>query len=249
MRIAIIGCGNLGTALAKVLSKKYDVTVTRRNVEKIRFLRDLGCEILRDNTEAVKNSDIVMLTLKKRDVLNVLNQLKKYMSSKLVISFVAGLRFKDLKFFTEKPVKAMTTMSAEFEKGITLYYSELRENDETVVERVLSSFGDVVKCSEREVDMLTAFSSSIAFIAKLYEAFVYSGLKLGFNFELSKKIALNVFDGSSELLKFYEPDEIIEKVTTPAGTTIEGLYELFRHNVEFGIMEAVAASARKLSEL
>jgi pyrroline-5-carboxylate reductase len=75
MRVAVIGGGNLGSALAKALSKRFDVVVTRRNPEKIVFLRDLGCEITRDNVKAVEKSDLVILTVKRGQVFDVLNEI------------------------------------------------------------------------------------------------------------------------------------------------------------------------------
>jgi pyrroline-5-carboxylate reductase len=244
MRIAIIGGGNLGSALAKALIKRYDVVVTRRNPERISFLKDLGCEITDDNFKAVQSSDVAILTVKKMHVRYVLNEIPK---DKITISFVAGLNFKDLEMMLKKPVKAMTMISAEFGKGISMYYSRLGEEDNDVVERVLSCFGDVIRVDERHVDILTAFASSLAFISKLYEAFVYSGLRLGYNAELAKRVALSVFEGGVELLKSYEPHEIVEKVVTPAGITIEGLCKLIERGVEFGVIDAIYTCAKKLN--
>jgi pyrroline-5-carboxylate reductase len=156
------------------------------------------------------------------------------------------LSFEELAKRLKKPVKAMTLLSAEFGKGISIYHSNLSCEDEFLVESVLSCFGDVVKGDERDVDMLTAFSSSVAFLSKIYEAFIYSALRLGFNIELAKRIALNVFEGSVELLKFYESNEVVERVTTPAGITIEGLCSLLKHGVEFGVIEAITTSAKRL---
>ncbi|AEA47288.1 pyrroline-5-carboxylate reductase family protein [Archaeoglobus veneficus] len=251
MRVAIIGCGNLGCALAKALAKRFDVIVTRRNTEKIRFLEEIRCEITSDNIEAVVGSDIVMLTVKKKDVVGVLSQIGKHLSGKVLISFVAGLGFDELKRLAPnaKIVKAMTTLSAEFGKGITTYYTDVESETQDIVrdiEKVLSCFGDVVRVgSEYEVDVTTAFSSSTAFLARIFQAFVYAGLRLGLSAELSRRIAIGVFDGTSEMLKFEKPEELILRVTTPAGTTIEGLHRLMEHRAEYAVMEAICASAEK----
>ncbi|WP_456327992.1 pyrroline-5-carboxylate reductase family protein [Archaeoglobus sp.] len=246
MKIAVIGGGNLGSALAKALVKKYDVVVTRRNPEKIDFLRELGCEITSDNAKAVQDSDIVLLTVKKSQVKDVLSEIPK---DKITVSFVAGLTFKELEMILKKPVKAMTMLSAEFGKGFSIYYSKLGDEDNDLVERVLSCFGDVFRGEERDVDNLTAFASSLAFIPKIYEAFVYSGLRLGYSSDIAKRIALQVFEGGVELLKSYEPHEIVEKIVTPAGTTIEGLCKLMERGVEFGIIDAIQACAKRFETL
>lgn len=246
MRIAVIGGGNLGSALAKALVKKFDVVVTRREVEKIDFLKDLGCEVMKDNAKAVENSDVVLLTVKKTQIDEILKEIPR---DRITISFVAGVQFDYLKTFLERPVKAMTMLSAEFGKGFSVYYSNLDEDENDVVERVLSCFGEVLRGSERDVDNLTAFASSLAFIPKIYEAFVYSGLMLGYSSEIAKKIALYVLEGGVEMLKSYEPNEVIEKIVTPGGTTIEGLRKFMENRVDFGIMDAISACAKKLERL
>ncbi len=246
MKIAVIGGGNLGSAIAKALVKKYDVVVTRRNPERIDFLKDLGCEVTDDNAYAVKNSDFVILTVKKKNLKDVLKEIDR---DKITVSFVAGVTLKELEMMLKKPVKAMTMISAEFGKSFTVYCSKLSEDENDTVERVLSCFGEVMRGDERDVDNLTAFASSLAFIPKIYEAFYYSGLRLGYGSEIAKKIALNVLEGGVELLKSYEPHEIVEKIVTPAGTTIEGLCRLMERGVEFGIIDAIQACVKKFEEL
>ncbi len=246
MRIAVIGGGNLGSALAKALVKKFDVTVTRRNPKEIEFLKDLGCEVTKDNVEAVKRANVVLITVKKSQINEILEEIPK---DRITVSFVAGVKFDQLERALEKPVKAMTMISAEFGKGFSIYHSKLGDEDNDVVERVLSCFGDVMRGDERDVDNLTAFASSLAFIPKIYEALVYSGLRLGYGHEVAKKIALHVLEGGVEMLKSYEPNEIVEKVVTPGGTTIEGLYKLMENRVDFGIMDAISACAKKLERI
>ncbi len=246
MRIAVIGGGNLGSALAKALVKKFDVTVTRRNPKEIEFLKDLGCEVTKDNVEAVKRANVVLITVKKTQIEEILDEIPK---DRITVSFVAGVKFDQLERALSKPVKAMTMISAEFGKGFSIYYSKLKDEDNDVVERVLSCFGDVMRGDERDVDNLTAFASSLAFIPKIYEAIVYSGLRLGYSHEVAKKIALQVLEGGVEMLKSYEPSEIVEKIVTPGGTTIEGLYKLMENRVDFGIMDAISACAKKLERI
>ncbi len=246
MRIAVIGGGNLGSALAKALVKKFDVVVTRRNPREIDYLKDLGCEVMKDNVEAVKKSNVVLITVKKANVDEILREIPK---DRITISFVAGIKFNQLEKILKKPVKAMTMLSAEFGKGLSMYYSKLSDDENDIVERVLLCFGEVMRGDERDVDNLTAFASSLAFIPKIYEAFVYSGLRLGYSHDVSKKIALQVLEGGVEMLKSYEPNEIVERIVTPGGTTIEGIFKFMENRVDFGIIDAISACAKKLEKI
>lgn len=195
------------------LVKKFDVVVTRRNPREIDYLKDLGCEVMKDNVEAVEKSNVVLITVKKANVDEILKEIPK---DRITISFVAGIKFNQLEKILKKPVKAMTMLSAEFGKGLSMYYSKLSDDENYIVERVLSCFGEVMRGDERDVDKLTAFASSLAFIPKIYEAFVYSGLRLGYSHDVSKKIALQVLEGGVEMLKSYEPNEIVDAISACA---------------------------------
>lgn len=251
MDVAVIGGGNLGCAVAKALAKRYRVVVTRRNVEKIRFLEDVGCEVCSDNVRAVDNSDVVFIAVKPKDVFDVLSELKDNLRDKILVSFVAGVKIDEIKDTVScKVVRAMTNISAEVGSSITAYYTQdLTPEEEFELELMLECMGDVVRVDyEKLLDAITAYSSAVAFMAKIFQSFVYAGLKLGLSKELAKKMTVGLFKGASELLDLEEPEAVIERVTTPAGTTIEGLCKLMEHRIDFGIVEAMISSAEKLSK-
>ena len=56
--IAIMGCGNIGSSIAKGLVKSgtaaKNITLTRRNPESLAEFKNVGCKITADNTFAVK---------------------------------------------------------------------------------------------------------------------------------------------------------------------------------------------------
>src|SRR4030095_3989966 len=95
-KIAIIGGGNLGTAIAEGLlkskfSKAPDITVTRRNTS-VNPLKPLGIDIISDNNAAVKKSDVVILAVKPFQTVELLKTIKKDLSAgKVLISVVTGV--------------------------------------------------------------------------------------------------------------------------------------------------------------
>jgi len=251
MDVAILGGGNLGCAIAKALVRRYGVVVTRRNVDRIRFLEDLGCSVTNDNVLAVKNSDIVFLTVKPSSVFDVLSEVREHLEDKILVSFVAGLRIDELRRLVScKIVRAMTNISAEIGRSITAYYTEdLKEGEIFELELILERLGDVVRVEREDMlDAMTAYSSAVAFLAKIYQSFVYAGLKLGLSFDLATKVTSKVFKGTADLLELESPESIIERVTTPAGTTVEGLMKLMEHRVDYGIMDAMVSSFRRLKK-
>src|ERR1700754_470130 len=101
-RIAIIGGGNLGTAIAEGLliskfSKASDITVTKRNIATLKPLKEKGVISSSDNNDAVKKSDVVILAVKPFQVAEVLNGLKKELTTdKLMISVVTGVLISEM---------------------------------------------------------------------------------------------------------------------------------------------------------
>ena len=68
-KIAIIGGGNLGSAIAEGLlkskfSKAAELTITKRNISTLKPLKEKGIEITNDNNSAVKKSDVIILAVK-----------------------------------------------------------------------------------------------------------------------------------------------------------------------------------------
>ena len=80
-KIAILGGGNLGGAIAEGLIKSQfvsseQITVTRRNTDAIHHLKALGVAVTRENDTAVKDSDVIIVSLKPYNVKEVLESVK-----------------------------------------------------------------------------------------------------------------------------------------------------------------------------
>ncbi|RLI75530.1 pyrroline-5-carboxylate reductase [Archaeoglobales archaeon] len=249
MRIAIVGYGNLGNALAKSLIKKHEIIATKRELENIKSISK-KIEVTTDNVYAVKNSDCVILTVKSKGLKTVLDEVKDNVKDKTVISFVAFVRLDEIKeqLKQAKVVRAMGNVCAEIGKSFTVYYTE-DDVDDKVID-LFSLMGRVYKAkSEEELDLMTVFSGSApAFVAKLINAFVFAGLKCGLNAELSKEVALSIFESTSKILENMKIEDLTKRITTPAGTTIEGLVTMEKYGVEFGIVDSITKAVEKISK-
>lgn len=101
-KIAIIGGGNLGTAIAEGLlkskfSKASEITVTRRNTS-VNPLKPLGIDIISDNNAAVKSSDVVILAVKPFQTVELLKAIKKDLApEKFLFPLLQELLFMILK--------------------------------------------------------------------------------------------------------------------------------------------------------
>jgi|GEM_PF-620535 pyrroline-5-carboxylate reductase len=248
-RVAVLGAGNLGSALAKALANSgYDVVATGRRESVLSELRKI-CEIYDSNKKAVGDSDVYIITVKPKDVIPLLKEIEDPAKGKIGISFSAMIRLEEMRRVTNSTfVRAMTNLFAEYGKGYTVYYGEgLGRREINEIETLLKSFGDVRRVNkEKDVDVMTAFSgSSPALVAKIIESFVYAGLKCGLNAEISKEVAISVLSSTAEYLKNRNELDLIRRITTPGGTTIEGLSKMLERGVDYGIISALESTVNK----
>ena len=101
--IAFIGAGNMATALIKGLIAKgcpcTNIWAADPNSEQLELLKNTsGISVSSDNTEVIKNADIVILAVKPQLMNDVLLPLQKVLAEKpvLLISIAAGVSLKTL---------------------------------------------------------------------------------------------------------------------------------------------------------
>ena len=110
MKIAIIGGGNLGTAIAEGLIKSKfckaaDIAITKRNITTLKALSDKGVFVTNNNNEAVKKSDLVLLAVKPFQVAEVIAGLKKDLAAKhVIVSVITGVSLADLNEMVKKKI-------------------------------------------------------------------------------------------------------------------------------------------------
>jgi pyrroline-5-carboxylate reductase len=257
--IAIIGAGVIGGAVVRCLRKSkdtYRVIATRRKIEKIRGLEGLGAEITTDNVEAAMKADIVFICVKPGDVMGILKEVKDEISGKLVVSTAAiipvdfygkvvpGARF----------VRTMPNIAAFVGESFTAYCCDgsVSDEDKEVLKRLLGTMGKYNEVEEKYMDAITGLSGSgPAYVAIVIEALMYAGLKVGLPRELSLYSSAQAVLGAARLIMDGElnASQIKDAVTTPGGTTIEGIYQLEDGKLRTALMNAVVAATEKCANI
>ncbi len=263
MKVVFIGGGVMGEAMIKsLLAKKVvaptDVVVSDIVQQRRKALEEkYGVGVTDDNRAVIAEADVVVLAVKPQELRGVLDQLKGLLSGQLVLSIVAGVSLDSLRQGLDygRLVRAMPNMPAQIGEGITAWTatSEVTNSQRSMARSILGAMGDEVYVdSEKYVDMATALSGSgPAYIFLVIEALVDAGVHIGLPRQLSEKLVIKTVLGSALAVELTgkHPAELKNMVTSPGGTTAEGLLQLEKGGIRSLLLQAVIAAYDKAKSL
>jgi len=258
LKIGIIGAGQIGSSIAKALAKsgKYRVIASRRNIEKIKHLKEIGVELTRDNRMVARESDVIFIAVKPYKVSEILKEVSDLLDGKFLISVAAATPISKIASLAPKAkiIRAMPNIGLIAKASFTAYTRgpNISESDLKVVNEILGELGAFMEVDEDLMDAITALSGSgPAYVALLIEAMAYAGLKVGLPRDLAYRSSAYTVYGTAKLLLEVglHPSTIKEMVLTPGGTTIEGIFYLEEGGVRTAVMKAVEAATRRAKEI
>jgi pyrroline-5-carboxylate reductase len=260
-KIAIIGGGNLGTAIAEGLlkgkfSKPGDITVTKRNIATLSNLKEQGVAVTDNNAGAVKKSEVIILAVKPFQVADVLNGIKKELSTdKLLISVVTGVLIQEMEGIVKKNIsyfRAMPNTAIAIQESMTCICSKnATAASLKYVNELFARLGKVVTIDEKLMEAATILAAcGTAYAMRYIRANIQGGIEIGFDAATASLIAAQTVKGAAELLlqKGTHPEQEIDKVTTPKGCTIAGLNEMEHQGFSSSLIRGVVASYKKIAK-
>jgi pyrroline-5-carboxylate reductase len=258
-KIAIIGGGNLGTAIAEgLLKSKFcnaaDIMITKRNTATLKNLEAKGIKTGSDNAAAVKQSQLVILAVKPYQVSEVLNSFKKELTANhILVSVVTGVLIKDIEDIIKKklPVfRAMPNTAIAIQESMTcLSFTNAAEKQISYVKDLFSVLGKVTFINENLMDAATVLGAcGTAYAMRYIRANIQGGIEIGFDALTANLIAAQTVKGAADLLlqKGTHPEQEIDKVTTPKGCTIAGLNEMEHRGFSSSLIKGISTSYNKI---
>lgn len=258
-KIAVIGGGNIGSAIASSLpTDVYDIvcTVASAKSEK-RLAQQLpGVTVTRDNRAAVQNADIVLFAVKPYIVDKVIVETRDMIESEAtVVSVIAPLTIPELseKLYALskhlKIFKAIPNTAILHNKSVTLV-SVADYVPETDIDEIMDIFGhsgEAFLIPEKDMEACTAITScGIAFFLRFIRAAAEGGVELGLRPGFATQLAALTAAGATALLEDgAHPEAEIDKVTTPGGITIKGLNEMEAKGFTAAVIAGIKATLRK----
>jgi pyrroline-5-carboxylate reductase len=262
-RVAVIGGGNMGKALVEGLVAKGTPTEKIRVIEiskqrREKLAADLRIETMPSVDAEIGETGTVIVAVKPQTVKEVLRTLSPLLSrEQLIVSVAAGvsLSFIEKQLDRRVPVvRSMPNIAAMVGRaavGMCANAAVTPELRSRAIE-VLSSVGTVIEVEERQLDAVTGLSGSgPAYVFLMIEALADGGVLAGIPREKALELALLTVEGSAALIRETKipPSLAREMVSSPGGTTIEGLLQLEEGGFRGLVMKAVRNAAEKSARL
>lgn len=270
MKIGFIGAGNMAKAIFAGIKKsdivdKNDVYVNSRTQESLNVVNsDYGYNINLDVHDTVKKAkDIIFICVKPQVIDYVASDIKNDISKdQVIVSIVAGKTRAYLRehFGTENVIRIMPNTPCLVGAGISAvtYDAALFEKNPSLKEKlsevlkIVRAMGDFEIVEEKYIDAITQVSgASPAWIFMMIEALADGGVECGMPRDMAYKFAKNAVYGSGKLAieKNLHPGILKDMVTSPAGTTIEGVRVLEEKGFRGAVIDAVLAAYNKSIKL
>ncbi len=261
MKIAILGAGNLGLSIAKGLIVNNAFTtlyLTKRKPEDIKnYEKYPKVTVTEDNTEAVRQSDILIFAVQPTQLEEILEEIKDLLTEKhVIISTVTGFKTGRIEAIVGEDqfiVRAMPNTAIAVGKSMTcLCSNEKGQKRVAIASAIFNRLGTSLVIPESKMQAATVIcASGIAFWMRLIRATTQSAVQLGFDAKDAQELSMQTCLGAASLLieSGKHPEEEIDKVTTPMGCTIEGLNEMEHHGMSSSLIRGMQASFKKINNI
>lgn len=263
-KVGLIGAGNMGEAmlggwLESDIVSNDEVVVCEAIDEKRRYIGDkYGVATEASIGDVPKKISFCFLAVKPQDSDGVLVEISKLEKKPdVIISIAAGLSRDKIKRKTGgdiSVVRVMPNMAAKVKCAISAYSldSEDEEMDRAMVEKLLGGIGEVVLVKEELMDLVTAVSGSgPAYFYYMVEALEKAGIEYGLDQNMARKLAEETYYGSAMVMKKtgMSAGELRKAVSSPGGTTIEGLKQFDNWKFDEMVSAVVYAAKKRAAEL
>ncbi|MDR4507751.1 MAG: pyrroline-5-carboxylate reductase [Candidatus Brocadiaceae bacterium] len=263
-KIGFIGGGKMAEALCKGIIKaglsNVDNIITSDAVpDQCKFFHEeVGVRTTQKNLDVISFADVIVFAVKPQAMNKVLMDIKNSISHRqLMVSIAAGI---PIHFFESRlpegtrVIRVMPNTPCLIGASATAFSlgKHATETDEQLVYQLFNAVGKAVSLEERYLDAVTGLSGSgPAYVYMFIEAMADGGVRMGLSRDVSISLAAQTVLGAAKMVleTGLHTAQLKDAVTSPAGTTIEGVSKLESGGFRAAIINAVEASALKSKQL
>lgn len=262
MKLAFIGGGVMGEAmiggvLRDGLAQPGDVSVCEIVAKRREYLASThGVSAVDSAASALQGAEIAVLAVKPQEFESAARDLSMR-SGQTVMSIMAGVTIKTIRkaLKHDAVIRAIPNTPAQVGEGMTVWTAtdDVPAEAREAVRKVLAVLGqELYVDDEKYVDMATAVSSSgPAYVFLVMEAMIDAAVHIGLRREVAQRMVIQTILGSARYAQSTgkHPADLRNQVTSPGGTTTEGLLALERAGLRRAFIEAVRAAYEKAQRL
>lgn len=262
--IGFIGGGQMAEALIKGLI--YSGFVPKEKItasdpaegRRAHLAEAYGIKTTAENKDVVLDSDVLILAVKPQIISRVLEDINEYITvDHLILSIAAGVPIRSLQDalpHDSRVIRIMPNTPALVGYGAAALSagSFAREEDMLLAKEIMSAVGTATVLSEHLMDAVTGLSGSgPAYVFAFIEGLIDAGVREGLPRPVARDLVLQTVIGSAIMCKETgrHPSELTAMVTSPGGTTIEGIYMLEKGALKGVLMDAVRAATHRSKTL
>jgi len=227
--------------------------------ERLKAIRETyGVRGTTHNIEVVKQSDIVILSVKPQIMKQVVDEIAKYLDlSKLIISIAAGVPLEAIESCAQKELKlvrVMPNICVSVREGVSAIAGgkHIQKEDLMIAKTIFDSVGKSLFIEETLLDAVTGLSGSgPAYIFLIIDALADAGVKVGLSRSDSLILASQTVLGAAKMLieTKEHPGKLKDMVTSPGGTAIAGLHTLEGGGLRTTLINAVEVATQRSKAL
>jgi pyrroline-5-carboxylate reductase len=264
LTIGFLGAGKMATALAKgfiaagLTTAKQIIASDPVDGARKHFADETGAKVTKSNAEVVQFANVLVLAVKPGNVNELLQEIRGNFSEKhLLISIAAGVPIGKLESGlgnSARVIRVMPNTPALVGSSATAFAlgKSATVEDGNLAEKLFSAVGIAFQLKESLLDAVTGLSGSgPAYVYLMIEALSDGGVATGLPRDVATKLAAQTVLGSAQMVlqTGQHPGVLKDMVTSPGGTTIEGLHELEKGKVRGAFINAVRAATEKSKKL
>jgi pyrroline-5-carboxylate reductase len=262
--IGFLGAGKMATALAKgfvkagLVTPKQLIASDPSDAARAAFAREVGAKTTAVNAEVVKFAEVLILAVKPDQVTGALAEIRERFTDKnLLISIAAGVTLARLEAGLGAGARVVRVMPntpalvGASASAFALGQSALPADAE-LAQKLLSAVGVAFQVKESLLDAVTGLSGSgPAYVYLFIEGLSDGGVAAGLPRDMATKLAAQTVLGSAKMVleTGLHPAALKDMVTSPGGTTIEGLHELEKGKLRGTVISAVRVATEKSKKL
>ncbi len=264
-RVAIVGMGKIGGTLTSALLKRgvippAQLQGTSGHPESAQAASSqYGISVACDNAAAVAASDLIILAVKPQTMPTVLAEIRGTVRiDQLFITIAAAIRTRYVEETlggSVSVIRGMPNMPCLVEAGMTVLCPGRRvsEGQLSLSKEIFSAVGRVAVIDREDLmDAVTGLSGSgPAYAYIMIESLAEGGVKVGLPRQLATTLAAQSLLGAAKMVleTGEHPAQLKDFVTTPAGTTMDGIMALEEGGIRVTLIRAVNAATERSQAL